>query len=205
MEFFHANRRVWLLACAAATFTLLLAEELLQSDEPLTMGALAFELLDLALLVGCTATSAALVLRVRAQEGESRSMRRDLDLIRADSLRWREEMATPLRELSAGIRRQFETWGLTAAEQEIGFLMLKGLSHKEIARLRATSEATIRQQAGALYRKANLTGRAALSAFFLEDLLDQPTGAAAAPAGTHAGPNQLDEDSLRLGPASAAR
>jgi DNA-binding NarL/FixJ family response regulator len=41
---------------------------------------------------------------------------------------------------------------------------------KEIAE-RATSERTIRAQAAALYTKAGLTGRAALSAFFLEDLL----------------------------------
>jgi DNA-binding CsgD family transcriptional regulator len=48
---------------------------------------------------------------------------------------------------------------------------LKGLSLKEIAQIRATSERTIRAQARALYAKAGLSGRAALSAFFLEDLL----------------------------------
>lgn len=52
--------------------------------------------------------------------------------------------------------------------------MLKGFSHKEIARIRSTSEATIRQQAAAIYQKSNLGGRAALSAFFLEDLLADP-------------------------------
>jgi DNA-binding NarL/FixJ family response regulator len=50
-------------------------------------------------------------------------------------------------------------------------LMLKGLSHKEIARVRATSEATVRQQAASVYRKSGLSSRAELSAFFLEDLL----------------------------------
>jgi hypothetical protein len=50
-------------------------------------------------------------------------------------------------------------------------LLLKGFSHKEIARLRHTSTTTIRQQAASIYQKANLSGRAALSAFFLEDLL----------------------------------
>ena len=49
--------------------------------------------------------------------------------------------------------------------------MLKGLSHKEIADIRATSETTIRQQALAVYRKSDLRSRAELSAFFLEDLL----------------------------------
>lgn len=39
------------------------------------------------------------------------------------------------------------------------------------------SEATVRQQARALYQKAGLGGRYDLAAFFLEDLLD-PRGAA---------------------------
>jgi DNA-binding NarL/FixJ family response regulator len=53
----------------------------------------------------------------------------------------------------------------------VALLLLKGLSTKEIAAVRAVSERTVREQSGAVYTKANLTGRAALSAFFLEDLL----------------------------------
>ena len=49
--------------------------------------------------------------------------------------------------------------------------MLKGLSLKEIAALRSTSERTVREQARAVYRKSGLSGRSALAAFFLEDLL----------------------------------
>jgi DNA-binding CsgD family transcriptional regulator len=162
----------WLLAgAAAAMFALLVAGELYQEDEDLTLEGVLQELLSLALLVGSTVASALLLLRVRVQEEESRLLRQDLEVIRADNQRWRTEMAVHLRELGAGIRRQFEAWNLTEAEQDIGLLLLKGLSHKEIARLRDTSEATIRQQAASLYRKANLGGRAALSAFFLEDLL----------------------------------
>jgi DNA-binding CsgD family transcriptional regulator len=66
--------------------------------------------------------------------------------------------------------RQFEDWGMTAAEREVGLLILKGLSHREIASLRATTEATVRQQAQAIYRKASLPGKTAFSAYFLEDL-----------------------------------
>ena len=67
--------------------------------------------------------------------------------------------------------RQFQDWGLTGAEREVGLLILKGLSHKEIAALRATTEATVRQQAQSIYRKAELPGKTAFSAYFLEDLL----------------------------------
>jgi DNA-binding CsgD family transcriptional regulator len=50
-------------------------------------------------------------------------------------------------------------------------LLLKGLSLKEIAAIGATTERTIRAHARSLYAKAGFSGRAALSAFFLEDLL----------------------------------
>jgi len=76
-----------------------------------------------------------------------------------------------LKGLGSAIDSQFDRWQLTAAEREMALLMLKGLSHKEIALARDTSERTIRQQAQSIYGKANLSGRAALSAFFLEDLL----------------------------------
>ena len=66
--------------------------------------------------------------------------------------------------------QQFQAWGMTAAEREVGLLILKGLSHKEIAALRATTDATVRQQAQAIYRKAGLPGKTAFSAYFLEDL-----------------------------------
>lgn len=53
----------------------------------------------------------------------------------------------------------------------MALLLLKGLSLKEIATIRAVAERTVREQARSIYSKAGLTGRAALSAFFLEDLL----------------------------------
>ncbi len=59
---------------------------------------------------------------------------------------------------------------MTAAEQEIGMLILKGLSHKEVASLRGTTEATVRQQAQSIYQKSSLPGKTAFSAYFLEDL-----------------------------------
>ena len=79
-------------------------------------------------------------------------------------------MQSHLDELKSEMDKQFAAWGMTAAEREIGLLMLKGLSHKEIATLRATSDATVRQQAQSIYRKADLPGKTAFSAYFLEDL-----------------------------------
>lgn len=96
---------------------------------------------------------------------------RDLDAARIQGRQWRDETRTLLKGLGEAIDRQFLTWKLTEAERNVGLLILKGLSLQEIAGVRVTSERTIRAQARSIYAKAGLSGRAALSAFFLEDLL----------------------------------
>lgn len=70
------------------------------------------------------------------------------------------------------IKTQFDDWGLTMGEQQVAILILKGLSLKEIATVRETKEATVRQQASSLYSKSNLAGRHEFSAWFLEDFLN---------------------------------
>ena len=97
--------------------------------------------------------------------------RSDLTDARGEAEQWRRETQDLIRGLGAAIQKQFTTWQLTRAEAEVGLFLLKGLSHREIAQLRETSERTIREQARSVYRKASLSGRAALSAFFLEELL----------------------------------
>ncbi len=84
---------------------------------------------------------------------------------------WRAEAEEHLKGLGAALDRQFERWSLSAAEKEVALLLLKGLSHKEIADARSITEATARQQARAVYKKSGLSGRHDLAAFFLEDLL----------------------------------
>jgi len=75
------------------------------------------------------------------------------------------------QRLSEVIARQFDDWKLTSSEKEIGMLLLKGLSLKEIAGIRNTLEKTVRQQASTIYRKANVSGRHAFAAWFIEDFL----------------------------------
>ncbi len=97
--------------------------------------------------------------------------RSDLEGALVEAEHWKRESSELIRGLGIAIENQFERWGLSPAEREIGLLLLKGLGLKEIANLRNTSERTVREQARSLYRKSGLSGRSALSAFFLEDLL----------------------------------
>jgi len=75
------------------------------------------------------------------------------------------------RQLGEFINAQFAGWGLTDSEREVGWLLLKGLSLKEVAAVRSTGEKTVRQQASAIYQKAGVSGRHSFAAWFLEDYL----------------------------------
>jgi DNA-binding CsgD family transcriptional regulator len=75
------------------------------------------------------------------------------------------------RKLGHVVAQQFSEWGLTGSEQEVGWLLLKGLSLKEIALVRQTQEKTVRQQASSIYGKSGVSGRHAFSAWFIEDIL----------------------------------
>lgn len=84
---------------------------------------------------------------------------------------WQNEYLQLIKGLSEKIKHQFISWNLTNAEADIGFLLIKGFSLKEIAELRLTSERTVREQARSIYQKAEVAGRSELTAYFLEDLL----------------------------------
>ena len=80
-------------------------------------------------------------------------------------------LASARHELALVLKEQFKIWKLTQTEREVAMLLLKGLSFKEIAAVRSTMEKTVRQQASAIYKKSNVSGRHAFSAWFIEDLL----------------------------------
>ncbi len=107
---------------------------------------------------------------VLAAVGALASLRRFL-AERAEARRWRQRAEGLLAGVGQTVDRRFEAWGLSAAESEVGLLLLKGLSFKEIASVRGTGERTAREQAGAIYQKAGVAGRAELAAWFLEDVL----------------------------------
>lgn len=69
------------------------------------------------------------------------------------------------------ISLQFEIWKLTPTEKEVGLLLIKGYSSKEIADARKTVEKTVREQASSIYHKAGLRNRADLTSYFIEDIL----------------------------------
>ncbi len=69
------------------------------------------------------------------------------------------------------LNARFDEWGLTAAERDVAVFAIKGLTVQEIARLRETSEGTVKAQTAAIYRKAQVSGRPQLLSLFIEDLM----------------------------------
>ncbi len=69
------------------------------------------------------------------------------------------------------LEEHFESWGLTPAERDVATFAFKGMSLKEIAGLRNTSEGTVKAQTNAIYRKAGVSGRSQLLSLFVEDLM----------------------------------
>jgi DNA-binding CsgD family transcriptional regulator len=188
----------WLLAgMALSSFVLLLTLEIVTGGDELSLLDLLVDAVSILLMIGAAVGVALLAQRMHAQHEEKMALVRDLEIARVEGDGWRTKVRSHLAGLKAGLDKQFQEWGMTAAEREVGLLILKGLSHKEIAALRATTEATVRQQAQAIYRKANLPGKTAFSAYFLEDLFapevatdgystspsEEPSGAEAAPRG----------------------
>lgn len=69
------------------------------------------------------------------------------------------------------IDRQFDGWLLTPTERHVAILVIKGFSNAEIARLRGTTESTVKSQLTSIFRKADLTSRQQLVACVIEDLV----------------------------------
>lgn len=168
----RADGASFALAGTFAAIALLVAADLVTDARA---GARAAHLaIELGVFAFAAAGLAAMIRQLRSARRLTGELQGRLAAAREDAARWREEAQQHLAGLSALIDRQFARWELSDAEREVALLLLKGLSHKEVAAARGTSERTARQQSLAVYRKAGLAGRAELSAFFLEDLLAPP-------------------------------
>ncbi len=168
----YGERQIrWVLAgIGACCFALLMTLEIVTEGDELSLLDMFVDGASILLTIGAAVGVALLAQRMHFQYEEKLALIRDLEIARVEGNGWRTKVQSHLAGLKAGMDTQFHEWDMTAAEREVGLLVLKGLSHKEIAALRATSEATVRQQAQSIYRKAKLPGKTAFSAYFLEDL-----------------------------------
>ena len=105
------------------------------------------------------------------QRLEIRSLQQELETANSPQSTPKKYVLEARKKLGNVVTQQFSEWQLTGSEIEVGWLLLKGLSLKEIAIVRSTQEKTVRQQASSIYKKSGVSGRHAFSAWFIEDIL----------------------------------
>lgn len=121
-----------------------------------------------------TLTFVALLYVVKVKENQEEILYdtlKELDQSRQDIKVWKKKTSALTLGLSQVIDEQFKEWGLSRSEKEVGLLLIKGISTKQIASIRETAEKTVRVQLSSIYRKSDVAGRAEFCSFFLEDLL----------------------------------
>lgn len=103
-------------------------------------------------------------------ERSVRHLQDTLEVRSSERDEWQGRAQRALEGFSRAVDQQFRGWGLTPAEREVAFLILKGNTHKQVAQATERSERTVRQHAGMVYQKAGLSSRAELAAYFMKDL-----------------------------------
>jgi DNA-binding NarL/FixJ family response regulator len=167
---YDGGRRIFLVLAAIFMVVVVGGVIDLILDRPTTLFSVhvAFEVLMVGVSLGAAAY---LGKRWYATEAQLVETERASEQLTAERREWEQRAAVLLRGLGEAISAQFDHWSLTETERRVALMLLKGLSHKGIAKKTGTSERTVRQHAVAVYRKSGLAGRAELAGFFLEDLL----------------------------------
>lgn len=90
----------------------------------------------------------------------------------------RRRMATMHRQLRAAsgafhdvMDEFFTDWALSPSERDVAMFALRGFANAEIAQLRGKSEATIKSQLNAVFRKADVASRAQLMGIFVDAMM----------------------------------
>lgn len=169
IDMMKTNLLVIFLVVAAIAIALTIID-VMRDPGPLDVTEVLISFANEVLLLGAMAAVARTMQRVGDLSESHDALANNIARSIAQGEAWREERREEIAALGQAIEQQFKLWRLTEAEIDIAGLMLKGASQKEIALARNTSEATIRQQAQSVYRKSGLSGRAELSAYFLESL-----------------------------------
>jgi len=155
---------------AVVLFVALVVSEALSNDEPFSIADFGTDLFEMGLLALAVVFTTYSAQEIREGRIERSDLIGKLSIAREEGEKWRSTALVHANGLGSAIQKQFADWRLTASECDVATLMLKGLSHKEIAQVRNSSAATVRQQAAAIYGKSGLASRAELAAYFLEDL-----------------------------------
>jgi len=118
----------------------------------------------------CLAGLSALNLSVLHKSKRLKRVELQASSLEAQLEEFKQNKQTFIDDFQAFIDLHFKNWGLTQSQKDVGTLLVKGLNFEEIANIRGTKSATVRNQAHKIYDKSGLVGRHELAAYFLEEL-----------------------------------
>lgn len=93
--------------------------------------------------------------------------------LRGELSEFRKVGNNAMATVRTAIRQQFAQWKFTKTESAVAEFLVRGYSLRQIAAMQQKSEGTVRNQSITIYRKAGMTGRRDLVAFFLNDLFEE--------------------------------
>jgi hypothetical protein len=137
-------RNILLIVSAFALGALLTVLDIYVSEETASILEFILDAIENSLVIVGVGGVVALFRRMHTQHQEGLSLIRELEFARVEGAAWRLKVDAQVAGVAAEIERQLCEWGLTEAETEIAWLVLKGLTHKKVAVLRGTTEATVR-------------------------------------------------------------
>ena len=108
--------------------------------------------------------------RAKEQMKRNAQLLTELNEAKALSSQASKELIDAKRIFGEEISKQFSGWSLTESEAEVALFSLKGLSAKEIANLRNSSEKTVRNQLTSVYKKSGTSSKLSFIAWFMEGL-----------------------------------
>lgn len=164
-----AKTSLMVASCLALFMSLSLFETWWEGAEFLVSDVL-IDFAEAILIFGAVTLTSVTAVRLKGLHEERVDLLHKMETARFEGTQWRQLADGYVKGLGQAISKQFQEWRLTAGEADIAMLILKGFSNREIATLRKTSEATVRQQASTIYSKSGLRNHRELSAYFLEDL-----------------------------------
>lgn len=172
-ELGQLSMRQWILAILViAVFATSAIEVVSEFSAGQSLAAMWDDMLWIAVSAGCVLYY---LHERRMSSKEIDELRNNLENARGKLVKVDTHSKEIANQYRAVMQKQFCAWKLSASEQDIVISMLKGLTFREIAGLRETREKTVRQQASAVYRKAGVSSRSELTAWFFEEMLDPPT------------------------------
>lgn len=125
---------------------------------------------EAAIVAACVIGVLVLWFRFFKSKTDTLKFKQELTSVKADLEKFKKDTAHLAGDLNRKIHGQFSAWCFSEAEKDVALLALKGMTVKDIASARSTSEKTVTQQLSNIYQKSGLHGRAELSAYFLEDI-----------------------------------